>query len=65
VLSYEALHYFWAYGAFVGDVGTVWHGAEVPEAVLALSGGFLACDNWGFCLNQFRIDGVFKEQFDF
>jgi hypothetical protein len=61
----EALHHFGAYGAFVGDVGTVWHGAEVPEVVFALSGGFWVCDDWGFCLNQFWVGGVFQEQFDF
>ena len=65
MFSDEALHYFGAYGAFVGDVGTVWHGAEVPKAVLTLSGGFLARDDRGLCLNQFRIGGVFQQQFDF
>ncbi len=61
----EALHYSGAYGAFVGDVGIIGEIAEVSEAVLALSGGFRVCDEWGFCLDQFWVGGVFQEQFDF
>ena len=60
----EALHHFWAHGAFVWNVSDFWHFSEMSEAVFARSRSFLACIEHAFHLNQSWVVWILYYYFD-